>query len=155
MSDGLAGEVRAYRNRNYALLVGWVAFIFAAAGIIGALVREGSAAERWAPVLPILALSAFCLLRLARAGVYADAEGIRILNPLRTVRVPWERLIRFSLRPSGGFAAVGFAELVDADPIQIWGIQARVNTVPSRRIPEEIVGQLNARLAAERAARGL
>ena len=142
-----------YRNRHFTLLVGWVAIVFAAAAIVAALVREGSAADRWLPVLPVFALSAFCLLRLARAGVYADAEGVRIVNPFRTVRLPWERIVRFSLRPSGGFAAVAFAELVDAEPIQIWAIQARVNTVPSRRVPEELVEQLNERLAAERATR--
>lgn len=143
----------AYRNRNLTLLVGWVGVIFLVASVVAAVVRDGTVVERWGPVLPIVALSAFCLLRLARAGVYADEAGIRIINPLRTVKLPWERVVRFSLRPSGGFAAVGFAELIDAEPIQIWGIQARVNTVPSRKVPEELIDQLNARLAAERAIR--
>jgi hypothetical protein len=136
-----------YRNSSYATLIAVVAVLFAIASVVAYL------ANHWPiePVIAVFALSAFCLLRLARAGVYADAEGIRVLNPLRTVRIPWERVQRFTLRAHGGFPAVGFAELVDGERVQIWGIQARSHTLAARRIPEEVVAALNERLAQERA----
>jgi hypothetical protein len=141
--------VTAYRNRSYALIIAVVAVLFAIASIVGAAVKGGS----WAPAGVVVALSAFCLLRLARAGVYADDEGIRVLNPMRTVRIPWERVERFTLRPHKGFPAVGFAELSDGSRVQIWGIQARSRAKAALRIPEEVVAQLNERLAEARAGR--
>jgi hypothetical protein len=141
--------VTVYRNGSYALLIAVVATLFLIASVVAASVNGGP----WAPVGVVAALAVFCLLRLARAGVYADADGIRVLNPLRTQWVPWEHVLRFTLKASKGFPAVGFAELIDGREIQIWGIQSRSGTVNARRIPEEVVAALNARLATERAAR--
>lgn len=140
----------AYRNRQYSALIATVAVLFTAASLVAALVREGSAGDRFTPLIPVVLLSAFCLLRLARAGVYADSEKVRILNPLKTVELPWERVVRFSLRPSKGFPAVGWAELVDGEPVQIWGIQARSSAPAATRIPRELVEALNERLAQEK-----
>lgn len=147
-----------YRNRGYAQLIAVVALVFAVAALVSAIVRDTgdggqplSALDRWAPAVIVGLLSAFCLLRLARAGVYADARGIRVLNPLRTVRVPWDRVQRFSLRPHKGFPAVGFAELVDGSRVQIWGIQSRSASAAARRVPEQLIEQLNEALAQARA----
>lgn len=137
-----------YRNSSYALLIAVVATLFFAASAVNAIVNGGG----WAAVVLVGVLSAFCLLRLARAGVYADEHGIRVLNPLRTVKVPWEHVLRFTLRPHRGFPAVAFAELIDGREIQIWGIQSRSQTVAAKRIPQEEVDRLNERLAAERDA---
>lgn len=137
-----------YRNSSYALLITVVATLFLVASTVAAIVSGGP----WEPVIVVGALTLFALLRLARAGVYADEEGIRVLNPLRTVRVPWDHVLRFTLKASKGFPAVGFAELIDGREIQIWGIQSRSGTRAARRIPEEVVAALNERLATERAA---
>ena len=138
-----------YRNQSYALLIAVVASLFFVASAVNALVSDGS----WAAVAVVGALSLFCLLRLARAGVYADGDGIRVLNPLRTVRVPWDHVLRFTLKASRGFPAVAFAELIDGREIQIWGIQSRSGTAAARRIPAAVVDALNERLASERARR--
>jgi len=138
-----------YRNRSYSLLITVVACLFALASIVGTLRGGGS----WAPVVVVVTLSAFCLWRLARAGVYADADGIRVLNPTRTTRIAWEDVLRFRMRSHKGFAAVGFAELVDGTQVLCWGLQARSRNAAAMRIPEAVVEELNERLAAERAAR--
>lgn len=138
-----------YKNPAYSLLITVVAALFLIASGVAALVSGGP----YEPVYVVAALSVFSLARLARAGVYADAEGIRVLNPLRTVSVPWDHVLRFTLKASKGFPAVGFAELIDGREIQIWGIQARTGTAAARRIPDEVIAALNERLAAERAAR--
>jgi hypothetical protein len=135
-----------YRNQSYALLIAVVASLFFVASAVNAAVNDGS----WPAVGVVGALSLFCLLRLARAGVYAREDGIRVLNPLRTVRVPWEHILRFTIKPSRGFPAVGFVELIDGREIQVWGIQARSPSVAAKRVPEEVVEQLNERLARER-----
>ena len=142
-----------YRNDSYALLITVVAALFALASIVAGFARDGNFGTRWVPILPVLALSGFCLLRLARAGVYADAEGIRILNPLSSTRIPWEHLRRFTLQASKGFPAVAFAERTDGTTVQIWGIQARSYTAAAKKIPEQVVERLNERLREERAAR--
>ena len=135
-----------YRNSAYALLIAVVAALFLIASVVGAVTNGGP----WTPVAIVAVLSAFCLLRLARAGVYADGDGIRVLNPLRTERVPWDHVLRFTLRASRGFPAVGFVELIDGREILVWGIQSRSYTTAARRIPEEVVAALNERLAQER-----
>ena len=138
-----------YRNQSYSLLIAVVASLFFVASAVNALANDGS----WPPVAIVGALSLFCLLRLARAGVYADEKGIRVLNPLRTVKVPWDHVLRFTFKPHKGFPAVGFVELIDGREIQIWGVQSRSSTVAAKRIPEEVVGRLNERLARERERR--
>ena len=135
-----------YRNSSYALLIAVVATLFLVASVVNVLVNDGS----WTAVGVVAALSLFCLLRLARAGVYADDRGIRVLNPLRTVKVPWDHILRFTLKPHQGFPAVAFAELIDGREIQIWGIQSRSATVAAKKIPQEEVDRLNERLAAQR-----
>ena len=139
-----------YRNSSYALLIAVVASLFLVASAVAALVQGGP----YAPVAVVAVLSLFCLLRLARAGVYANGDGtLTVLNPLRTVKVPWDHVLRFTLKASKGFPAVAFAELIDGREIQIWGIQSRSGTAAARRIPEEVVDALNERLATEREAR--
>ena len=137
-----------YRNSAYALLIAVVASLFFAASFDAAAGKGGP----WEPVGVVAVLSAFCLLRLARAGVYVDDDGIRVLNPLRTVRMRWEDVLRFTLKPRGGFPAVGFVERIDGTEVQVWGIQARSGTAAARRIPEELVSALNERLAGAREA---
>ena len=135
-----------YRNSSYAVLIAVVAVLFFLGSILNAVVNDGG----WPSVGIVGALSLFCLLRLSRAGVYAREDGIRILNPLRTLRVPWDHILRFTLKGSRGFPAVAFAELIDGREIQIWGIQARSPSPVARRIPEQVVAELNERLARER-----
>ncbi len=145
-----------YRNSSYSLLIAVVAGLFAAASVTAAIVRDEpglSAGGRWGPTAVVCLFSLFCWLRLARAGVYADEQGIRVVNPLQTVRVPWDRIMRVTVRASKGFPAVGFAEMHDGTRVQMWGIQSRSASVPAKRVPEELVEQLNERLARERERR--
>lgn len=138
-----------YRNDSYALLITVVAVLFFLGSLVNAIASDGT----WTSVAIVAALSLFCLLRLARAGVYAGDDGIRVLNPLRTQKVPWDHVLRFTVKASKGFPAVGFAELIDGREIQIWGIQARSGSAVARRVPEAVVAALNERLATERARR--
>lgn len=138
-----------FRNQAYSTLIAVVATLFFCASAINVAVRGGD----WVPVAVVGALSAFCLLRLARAGVYANDEGIRVLNPLRTVRVPWDHVLRFTLRPHKGFPALGFAELIDGREVELWGVQSRSSTATAKKVPEDLVAQLNERLARERERR--
>ena len=138
-----------YRNQSYAQVIAVVAVLFFVASVVNVAVNGGG----WVPVGVVGALSLFCLLRLARAGVYAKEDGIRVLNPLRTVRVPWDHVLRFTLKPHKGFPALGFVELIDGREIQIWGVQARSSSAAAKRIPEDVVERLNERLARERERR--
>ena len=141
--------METFRNQSYSTLITVVATLFFGASAINAAVSGGD----WVPVAVVGALSLFCLLRLARAGVYADDAGIRVVNPLRTVRVPWDHVLRFTLKPHKGFPALGFAELIDGRQVEMWGVQSRSSTVAAKKIPEDLVAQLNERLARERERR--
>lgn len=146
----------AYRNEGLATLVKVVAFVFAAGAIVFAIVNDEpglSTASRWAPAVVVVAISLFCLLRLARAGAYAGDEGVRVVNPLRTVRLDWDSIMRFTLRPHKGFPALGFVELFDGSKVEIWGIQSRSRAPSALRGNEELIESLNERLAQERARR--
>ena len=144
----------AYRTRMPSVLVAIVSVGFAISSVATAVSRPGdvSVAARWAPVVLICAISAFCLWRLARAGVFVGEEGIRVLNPFYTVEIPWKRVRRFDLRRHKGFPALGFVDLLDGDPVQVWGIQARSRNPAATRQAQEVVDALNARLAEMREA---
>ncbi len=138
-----------YRNQSLSALLTVTSGVFAGGAIVYALVGRAG----WLPMLVVVALAAFTFLRLARAGAFVDDRGVRIVNPLRTVRLPWEELAGFSLRAHGGFPALGFAERRDGSRVGIWGIQARSSSPAARRAPEAAIAALEARLEQERARR--
>ena len=140
-----------YRNEPFAYLMMFVSAVFGLGGVVFAITRtEASFVNRWAPAAVIVALAVFMFLRLGRAGVFANDAGIKVVNPLKTDRVPWEHLVRFTLKAHKGFPAVGFAELIDGRRIMIWGIQARSPSPGARRIPEKLIDELNERLREQR-----
>lgn len=143
--------MRAYRNESFSQLLTFIAAVAVLGSFVVASGSEAEGAGRYAPPLVMLALGAFCYLRLARAGVYADDEGIRIVNPLRTVRVPWGRVVRFNVRRHGGFPAVGFAMLDDGTEIKVWGMQARNGSPGAIRVAMRLADDLNERLSQARA----
>ena len=51
--------------------------------------------------VPLFALAWFIVFRCARAGVYTTADGIKIVNPFKTVRVRWQAVKQFSVRSHG------------------------------------------------------
>jgi hypothetical protein len=98
-----------------------------------------------------LVLSLWALLRLSRCAIYADAEGIRILNPLSTTRVRWDELRGFELTDRGR----GRVECVDASHVGVFGIQQPQWRWPGRprgRRERGMIEQLNRRLDARAAA---
>jgi hypothetical protein len=66
-----------------------------------------------------LVLSLWALLRLSRCGIYADWEGIRILNPLSSTRVRWDEVRRFELTDRGPCRV----ERVEGSHVKVFGIQ--------------------------------
>jgi hypothetical protein len=145
--------VTHYRNPHFSQMLMLIAVVFAFGGILIAATRpDATFAGRWAPPAVIVAMSTFVYLRLARAGVYAGEEGIRVVNPLRTVEVPWPHLIRFTARPHRGFPLIGFAQRVDGTEVELWGVQARSGSSGAKRVVEDVVKQLNEHLAQVRAS---
>lgn len=98
-----------------------------------------------------LVLSAWALLRLSRCGIYADAEGVRILNPLATTRVRWDEVRCFELADRGPCRV----ERADASPVRVFGIQQPQWGGPGRprgRRERSMIEELNRRLDARAAA---
>jgi Bacterial PH domain len=143
--------VTQYRNPNFSQLMMLVAVVFAIGGILISATRVDSpVVSRVAAAVVVLGLAAFVYFRMARAGVYAGDDGIRIVNPFATVEIPWPHLVRFTARPKGGFPLMGFAERVDGTEVQLWGVQARSGSAGSKRVVDGLIEQLNEHLAQVR-----
>jgi hypothetical protein len=83
--------------------------------------------------------------------VYADANGIRILNPLSTTRVRWDEIRGFELTDRGSCRV----ERVDASHVNVFGIQQPQWGGPGRprgRRERGMIEELNRRLDALAAA---
>jgi hypothetical protein len=144
---------RAYRQRGSAYMIAGYALLVAAVMVGGALTIPStriSTTGRIVEIAVAAVIALFGVLRLGRAGAYADREGIRILNPFRSIRVPWKDIQGFSLRPHGLWAEVGHADLRDGRSIHILGIQPPNRLFrPRDRSAQVIIEELNERLRYE------
>jgi hypothetical protein len=98
-----------------------------------------------------LVLSLWALLRLSRCGIYADGEGIRILNPLSSTRVRWDEVRRFELTDRGACRV----EHVAGSQVKVFGIQQPQWRGPGRPRgwrERGMIEELNRRLGARAAS---
>jgi hypothetical protein len=64
-------------------------------------------------------LGCWPVLRISRCGVYVEDDGIRVINPIRTVRLTWSEIACFELRAYGAC----LIKRVRGTSIGIYGIQ--------------------------------
>jgi hypothetical protein len=84
---------RVVRSREQAIGIAVVGGVSSILGLAEALSRPEVGVPRTvASVVIAVAWGAFCILRAARAGAYVIQDGVRILNPLRTRFIPWNRI---------------------------------------------------------------
>jgi hypothetical protein len=98
-----------------------------------------------------LVLSLWSMVRLSRCGIYADHDGIRVLNPLSSTRLRWDEIRRFVLEDQGPCRI----ERVHGSSVKVFGIQHSVWAAlrRSRRTPEAaMIDELNRRLDDRRSA---
>jgi hypothetical protein len=96
----------------------------------------------------------FFIVRVAFARLYVLADGVRIVNPLRTVFLPWGRIDHFSLRPWGLiWTPIGHADLKDGTSVHIIGI-AGPNPAhwPRQKSAEVSITERNELLSSRRAS---
>jgi hypothetical protein len=91
-------------------------------------------------MIAVLLLAGFVVGRLARAGAFITPEGITVVNPLKTVRIPREEVAGFAFK-----GTTGSIELRDGSRVAVWGIQARNGSPGARRAPEAAIAALEAR----------
>lgn len=93
----------------------------------------------------------FVACRVARAGVYVGRDDLVILNPLKSERIDWIKVERFSVEPEGAWT-MGYVHTRTGSSIRIFGIQGQMPSLfPKSRWADEPIGQLN-RLLADRQA---
>jgi Bacterial PH domain len=89
-----------------------------------------------------LAFAWFWIRRVVLAGVRVDAQGIRIVEPLRTHQVPWATIDRFEFGRFGPFLPkVAWVVLNSGDRVRIWAIQGSLLSMAnasSRRLVDEL-----------------
>jgi Bacterial PH domain len=91
-------------------------------------------------------LSVWAILRLSRCGIFADQDGIRVVNPVSTKCLRWEEIRRFVLVDRGACRV----ERLDGSAVSIFGIQqpawARARRA-GRSQEARMIDELNRRLA--------
>jgi hypothetical protein len=143
---------RVIRSREQAIGIAVVGVVGSILGLAEALSRPEVGAPRTvASVIIAAAWGAFCILRAARAGAYVTQEGVRILNPLRTRFIPWNRIEGFSLRRWGLAPLMGHVDLKDGTSLHIFGIEApNALTRPRNQSAQRLIAELNEMLDAVR-----
>jgi hypothetical protein len=139
-------ETSVYRSPGLALVLR-AAGVWFGLMMIALLVLGPRDAGPVAQTVVGLGLSLWALLRLSRCAIHADAEEIRILNPLSTTRVRWEELRCFELADRGPCRV----ERVDGSQIKVFGIQQPQWGGPGRprgRRERCMIEDLNRRLDA-------
>ncbi|MGH2789243.1 MAG: PH domain-containing protein [Actinomycetota bacterium] len=88
--------------------------------------------------------AAACLVayRFFMAGAYATDGGLRLVNPFRSVTVPWGDIERFSIASYGRWPVVAIVELKNGTRVPIVAIRAASWRMGARRMVEQIVQEL-------------
>jgi hypothetical protein len=144
-----ADEQTVFRSGGQQLVFIGLGLLFAVLGAIIPLVRflDGYVGAAVIELVLFLTLSWFFFYRCARAGVFFDDEGVRIVNPRRTFRFASTDIARFVVGQRGFFPRIGMAELQDGRCVGAFGIQGpNPDTRPDNRDAEELVTALNVRL---------
>jgi hypothetical protein len=128
-----------------------LAFFAVGIGLLLLLTTPAQGSSLDGPLRPVYGLAwiAFGLLplRRVRAGVIVETNGITVRPPLRrTSRYEWSELKHFMFRPSI-FRNSLVIELQDGRQISAHGFGVR--SMADRRRAEELVSELNSRVAAK------
>lgn len=93
-------------------------------------------------------------VRGAYAGVFIQESGVRIVNLLNAVSVPWSDIERFELKGAGIRSRNAAAKLHDGRLLTIFAIAGpNPITRPNNRSAERLVDDLNAELDRRTAIR--
>lgn len=144
-ADVPRGKKRAFRTWYPALIAAVVGFLFPVAVISSVFRGSSSLLGQWLPSALAILFGGFLLVRVARSGVYTLGSGVKVLNPFKSVEIPWLAIRRFSLgRCAFSFPLIGRLELEDGTIVCIWGIQGPNPFVwISRRSADDVVNLLN------------
>jgi Bacterial PH domain len=112
-------EQRTTYRRSAKAAVFVVAGVYGTAMMVALLVLSRPDAADGAELALGLLLSLWSVFRLSRCGIYADGDGIRVLNPLTSRRLRWDEIRRFVLADRGPCRV----EAVDGSSVRVFGIQ--------------------------------
>jgi hypothetical protein len=145
-----------YRSTEQAWLFIVMGVVFAAATIGGMVssVAQGTT-NSLVFLIAIVPITWFFVIRLPRTGAYVESDGLRIVNPLRTLNIDWAEIVSFELGWSSqyGIRGVGLVNLAGGRVVPIFGIQ-KPNPIfrPKNSSAQDLIAELNDVLAEVRAA---
>jgi hypothetical protein len=99
-----------------------------------------------------IVFSAWVATRWSRCGVFVEDSGVRVLNPISSVRLRWAEITSFQLASYGSCSV----KRVDGEPVPIFGIQQTAWDARRGKTDTEeakMIAELNALLEAHRADR--
>jgi hypothetical protein len=137
-------QTTTYRHPMKALVF-VIAGVYVAAMMIAILVLTRPGLVDGVKVGLGFVVSLWSIFRLSRCGIYADHDGIRVLNPLSSTRLRWDEIRRFVLTDRGPSRI----ERVHGSSVKVFGIQRSTWAVmrSSRRTREAaMIDELNQRL---------
>jgi hypothetical protein len=91
-------------------------------------------------------------IRVARCGVLVDDDGVRIVNPIRTVQLHWSEVSSFEFRAYGSC----LVRRVEGPPVGVVGIQQSASSARRKQAGTQAAKQiaaLNGLLESHRAAK--
>ncbi|HEX9899175.1 MAG TPA: PH domain-containing protein, partial [Candidatus Methylomirabilis sp.] len=106
---------RVFRSTHQLILVTIMGILIPSMLVVEAITGPPSVSwrVRTFSVLLGVAIGWFLVFRVARTGLRVTEDGIEVLNILRRVSIPWQRIARFSIRSQWLLWESGRVELTD------------------------------------------
>jgi len=143
------GVQRTFRNASYPILGAFAALVLISTGLVSAIGTHDAGPLRRVVTVIVAAGVAYIPYRVyVRPRLVARADGLTIVNPIRTVQVRWEEVEGFDIQ-----RAILRVKKVDGTVIHVWAVQpASVRDLVSRgRRAHMILAELKSLLKDARA----
>lgn len=140
---------RTFRNASYPILGAFAALVLISTGLVSAIGTHDAGPLRRVVTVIVAAGVAYIPYRVyVRPRLVARADGLTIVNPIRTVQVRWEEVEGFDIQ-----RAILRVKKVDGTVIHVWAVQpASVRDLVSRgRRAHMILAELKSLLKDARA----
>lgn len=149
---------QVFRSGREAVLTAGTGIVLAAVLASHSLVEHRHELHVMSWELATAATASFVAYRFFMAGAYETDEGLRVVNPFRSVTIPWGDIEGFSTASYGRWPTVAIVELRNGTRVPIVAIRAATWRAGARQRVEDTLRELNrvrkARQGGDRAEAG-
>lgn len=134
---------QVFRSGREAVLTAATGIVLAAVLASHSIVEHGHELHVMSWELATAAAAGFVAYRFFMAGAYDTDDGLRVVNPFRSVTVRWGDIEYFSLASYGRWSAVALIQLRNGKRIPILGIRASSWRAGARAKVERSIRELD------------